>query len=140
VNTAHPLLEACGIPRDVVVHHEPAELQVDPLAGGVGCEEILRAATLVRLAVAFNLHLALAEIQRAVDHGDPVRESHRFEPMTQPPLRVAMLGDGVQRGAIEPDHLLCCPANEAFGARVRGNAAKAWKVERTSGSSSRHRA
>src|SRR3990170_8877534 len=31
VDTAHPLLEARRVPRDVVVQHQPAELEVDAL-------------------------------------------------------------------------------------------------------------
>ena len=36
VDAPHALLQAHGIPGDVVVDHEPAELQVDALAGSLG--------------------------------------------------------------------------------------------------------
>ena len=41
VDAAHALLQAHGIPRDVVIDHQPAELQVDAFAGGLGGDEHL---------------------------------------------------------------------------------------------------
>jgi len=34
VNAAHPLLKADRVPRDVVIDHQPAELEVDAFARG----------------------------------------------------------------------------------------------------------
>ena len=39
VDAPHPLLEARGVPRDVVVHHQPAELEVDPFSRRIGGDE-----------------------------------------------------------------------------------------------------
>ena len=36
VDAPHTLFEARRIPGDVVVHHRPAELEVDPFARGIG--------------------------------------------------------------------------------------------------------
>ena len=41
VDAAHALLQPDGIPWDIVVDHQPAELQVDPFAGGFGRHEDL---------------------------------------------------------------------------------------------------
>ena len=49
VDAAHPLLQAHRVPRDVVVDHEPAELEVDAFAGGLGGDQDL--ALLAELAL-----------------------------------------------------------------------------------------
>ena len=41
VDAAHALLQADRVPGDVVVDHEPAELQVDAFAGGLGGDQDL---------------------------------------------------------------------------------------------------
>jgi hypothetical protein len=41
VDAAHALLQAHRVPGDVVVDHQPAELQVDALAGGLGGDQHL---------------------------------------------------------------------------------------------------
>ena len=41
VNAAEPLLQAVGVPRQVVVHHQVGALQVDTLARCVGGEQYL---------------------------------------------------------------------------------------------------
>ena len=41
VDSPHPLFQPHGVPRDVVIHHQPAELKVDALAGGFGRDEHL---------------------------------------------------------------------------------------------------
>ena len=41
VNTAHPLLQPVGIPRDVEVEQDVAALEVDALAGGFGGDQHL---------------------------------------------------------------------------------------------------
>ena len=38
VDPAHALLQPNRVPRQVVVDHQVAELEVDPLAGGLGCD------------------------------------------------------------------------------------------------------
>ena len=87
VNAAHALLQPRRIPGDVVVHHEPAELEVDPFARGVGRHEVARAAGTAKeldLLLAFRPgHAAMylrhltreAESLQAADevvHGVPV--------------------------------------------------------------------
>jgi len=41
MNTTHALLKAHRVPGDVIVDHKPAELEVDPLPGGLGGDENL---------------------------------------------------------------------------------------------------
>ena len=42
VNAPHPLFQAIRVPRKIIVEHKVAELQVNPFARGLGCEEKLR--------------------------------------------------------------------------------------------------
>jgi len=83
VDATHPLLETHGVPRDVVVDHQPAELKVDALAGGLGGDHDLRSAVVAedslgveprarRVAVAYlhatvNLRDAQAPIGELAD-------------------------------------------------------------------------
>ena len=41
VDAAHALLQPYRVPGDIVVDHEPAELEVNSLAGGLGGDENL---------------------------------------------------------------------------------------------------
>ena len=63
VDAAEALLEAVGVPGQVVVHHEMGALEVDPLAGRVGSEQQLRLRVvqerLLRLAAFFTTHAAV---------------------------------------------------------------------------------
>jgi hypothetical protein len=43
VDAAHALLQAGRVPRDVVVHHQPAELEVDSFTLGVRSNHVGRA-------------------------------------------------------------------------------------------------
>ena len=45
VDTAHTLLKTVGIPRQIPVDHDAAELKVDSLAGRIGCDHELCIAT-----------------------------------------------------------------------------------------------
>ena len=62
MDAAKPLLQARGVPRQVVVDHQPAELKVDAFAGRFGGDaDLLRGAELLLGA------LALVRIHAAVD-------------------------------------------------------------------------
>ena len=64
VDAAEALLQAGRVPGQVVVDHQPAELEVDALAGGFGRDaDLLRGAELLLGA------LALVRIHAAVDLG-----------------------------------------------------------------------
>ena len=41
VDTAHPLFQPVGVPRDVEVEQDVATLEVDALAGGLGGDQYL---------------------------------------------------------------------------------------------------
>ena len=67
VDAAHALLEAVRVPRDVVVDHQAAELQVDPLTGRLRRHHDLRA---LRVAECVLLLAAGVLIHAAVDLRD----------------------------------------------------------------------
>ena len=72
VDAAHPLLEAVGVPGDVVVEQDVAELEVDALARGLGGDEDLdRALAELLLGVEARARLvARADLHAAVDAAD----------------------------------------------------------------------
>ena len=68
VDAAHALLQPDRVPRDVVVNHQPAKLQVDPFAGGFGGDEHLRG--LAEFALGKDARagrVAVADLQAAVN-------------------------------------------------------------------------
>ena len=69
VDAAHALFQAGRIPGDVVIDHDPAELEVDPLGRRVGADHETRAPFAAGLAEALDLLLALGVVHAAVDHG-----------------------------------------------------------------------
>ena len=93
MDTAHPLLEPGGVPRDVVVDHQPAKLKVDALPGGICSNEIAGAAVARRPAEELDLPLALAIVHAAVDRRDLSREAEPFEPAHEEVSRVAVLSE-----------------------------------------------
>ncbi len=71
VDTPDPLFEPDGVPRDVVVDHLGAELEVDPFAGGLGGDEHLGGLAEIPLGVdAAPGRVAVADLHPAVDLGD----------------------------------------------------------------------
>ncbi len=79
VDAAHALFQPGRVPGDVVVHHEPAELQVDPLAGSVGGYQVGGPALFGRPAEQLDLALPLRVSQAAVDQGDAAGVAEAFE-------------------------------------------------------------
>ena len=65
VDATHALLEPVGVPRDVVVDHQVAELEVDALAGGLGGDHDLRSLAEVLLRCD-----SLPKLQATVDDCD----------------------------------------------------------------------
>ena len=90
VNAPHPLLKARRIPREVVVHHQPAELEVDPLSRRVRRDE--KPGT-VRLPEPLHLLLALRPAHAAVDDRHLVRVAETFDAPHQEVHGVAVLGE-----------------------------------------------
>jgi hypothetical protein len=74
VDSTHPLFEAVWVPRDVVVHHQMTELEVDSLTGGLGGDHDLCALT--KLAFGGD---AFAQLHAAVDDGDIEVGSQLFD-------------------------------------------------------------
>ena len=95
VDAAHALLEADGIPGDVVVDHEPAELEVDAFARRLGGHQDL--AVLAELALGVDARarrVAVADLHAAVDLRDgeaPLAE------LAQRPAVLAVAGQVVER-------------------------------------------
>ena len=68
VDAADALFQADGIPRDVEVDHQPAELQVDAFAGGLGGDEHL--GRFLELALGIDARagrVAIADLHAAVN-------------------------------------------------------------------------
>ena len=102
MDAAHALLQPRRVPGNVVVHHQPAELQVDALAGGVGGHQVVGAALRRRAAKERHLPVALPVGQAAVDQRDAPREAQAFQPPHQELRGVAVLGEDDQLLAAEP--------------------------------------
>ena len=75
VNPAHALFETGRIPGDVVIDHDPAELEVDTLGSGIGTDHQPRSALLGGNTEALDLVLAFREVHATVDLGDVTRVS-----------------------------------------------------------------
>jgi hypothetical protein len=94
VDASHPLLQPRGIPRDVVVDHQPAgALQVNSLGSGVGADHVRRAAVSDRTVKEIDLLLTFEIIHRTMDFGDLPGEAHRFEALHDEIEGVAMFGE-----------------------------------------------
>ena len=91
VDAAHALLESCRVPRQVIVDHQPAELEIDPFACRVGRHEVIRAALVCRLPEELDLALPLPVRHAAVDQRDLSGEPESFEPPYEEIRRVPML-------------------------------------------------
>ena len=97
MNTPHALFQPRGIPRNVIVHHDPAELEVDALGGrpgmysarfgGPGLDDAARAALLIS-----ELH-GVPDPKRTARYRAVVA-------LVWPAGREPMLFEGVQEGTI----------------------------------------
>ena len=90
VDAAHALLQAGRVPRDVVVGHAGAELQVDAFAGGVRGDAEAGA---IGLAELFYLRFPLAPVHAAVNLGDVAGVAQPLQAPHQVVQRVAVLGE-----------------------------------------------
>ncbi len=79
VGPPHPLLEPGRVPGDVVVHRDPAELEVDPLSRGIRGHQEGGAPLRRRSAEALDLGLALPVVHSAVDLGHPAGEAQALQ-------------------------------------------------------------
>ena len=90
VYAPHPLLQARRVPRDVVVHHQATELEIDSFTRRIGSDE--KACT-VRLAKPLDLLLAFRPGQATVDDGDLIGVAETFDASHQKIHGVAVLGE-----------------------------------------------
>ena len=95
MDAAHALLQPHGIPRDVVIDHQPAELQVDAFAGGFGGDEHLGG--LAKLAFGEDAgagRVAVADLHAAVNlrHGQAP-----FAELAQRTAVLAVAAEEIQR-------------------------------------------
>ena len=84
------MLKPRRVPGDVVVHHEPTELEIDALTGRVGGYE--QAGT-VRAPETLHLLFPRRPVQTAVDLPDVTREAESFQPSHEIVGRVAVFGE-----------------------------------------------
>ena len=91
MDAAHALLQPHGIPRNVIVDHEPAELQVDAFAGGLGRHQDLSRSPELPLGVdACTGRVAVADLHAAVnlcDREAPLAEFPSGRPSLPSPAR-----------------------------------------------------
>ena len=91
VDAAEPLLEAVGVPRQVVVDHQVRALEVDALAGGVGGEQHLHLGVVLERLLRLQPLLAP---HAAVDHDDGLcAAEQRRDAVLEVVQRVAVLGE-----------------------------------------------
>ena len=109
VNAPHALLETVGVPGDVIVEEDVADLQVDPLAGGLGRREDLdRALAELLLGVEPRARLVpRTRLHAAVNARD--LEAPRFELLDEVVEGVPELG--------EEDQPLIRPVEEPLAAQ-----------------------
>ena len=84
VDAPHALLQAHRVPGDVVVDHEPAELEVDALAGRLGRDQHL--AVLAELALGVDARagrVAVADLHAAVNLRDATAPTRAASPSTR---------------------------------------------------------
>ena len=86
VDATKTLFKACRIPWEVVVNHQPAELQVDPLASCLCCNTDLLARPELLLGL-----LSLMRVHAAVDLAG--RVTPPLEMFPEVAERIAMLGE-----------------------------------------------
>ena len=120
VDAAHALLQPDGVPGDVVVDHQPAELEVDAFAGGLGGDQHL-GGFLAELPLGVDARarrVAVADLHAAVD----LRDGQA--PLAQLAERAAVLavaGEVVERvlvlGEDEQLHLRVAEDSPARSAR-----------------------
>ena len=91
VDASHPLLEPRRVPGHVVVHHQPAELQIDALARGVGGHKVIGSPFSCGPAEELNLSLALLVRHAAMDRCDLAGVAEAFEPAHQEVCCIACL-------------------------------------------------
>lgn len=86
VNSPKALLQAVGVPRQVVVHHQVGPLKVDPFSRSIGSNEYLNGGILFKGFLGF---FALFSTHAAVN-GD-----HRFRLAQQVPHSVSQIVEGI---------------------------------------------
>ena len=96
VNATHALFQPRRIPRHVIIHHHPAELQIDAFAGRIRANHDARPAILNRLFEKRDLLTALDVIHAAVDAGDLTREAQAVQPAFEICHRVPVLREHQQ--------------------------------------------
>ena len=94
VNSSEALLDAVGVPGQVVIHHEVGPLEVDAFASGVGGQQNLD----VRIVPeGFLGGVAILTAHAAVDHGDGLLPTHQAgDPALQIVQGVPVFGEDNQ--------------------------------------------
>ena len=90
VNAAHALFEADRVPGDVVVHHQAAELEVDPFTCGIGRHEETGTFSLPKT---LYLLLSFRPVHSAVDDRHLIRVAETLDAPHQEAHGVAVLGE-----------------------------------------------
>ena len=71
MDTAHALLQADRVPGDVVIDHQPAELEIDTFSCCLGGDENLRGLAELALSIdAATGCIAVADFHTAMNHGE----------------------------------------------------------------------
>ncbi len=107
MDTAHSLLQTDGVPGDVVVDHQPAELEVDALAGCLGGHHHLGAVSVTEDPLGMEARawgIAVTDLHAAVDLGDA--QAPLGEPIYQVVKGVLVLGEDQELGRGVLEHTL----------------------------------
>ncbi len=93
VDAPHALFQSGRIPGDIVVDHQPADLEIDALTSRVGCHQVGCAALRHWSPEGRNLLFALLVVHAAVNLRNLFCEPHAFQATHQEIQRVAVFGE-----------------------------------------------
>ncbi len=96
MDASHALFQARRVPGDIVVDHEPANLQIDAFASRIGRNQVFRAAFGDRATEECDLFLTFQVVHTAMDLRNLVCEAESFEPSNQKFECVPVLGEDNQ--------------------------------------------
>ncbi len=83
VNAPHTLFQACRVPGDIVVDHEPADLEVDTFPCCIGRYQVHGPTLFHGPTEGGNLFLALLVVHPTMNLGNLACEAHSFQAMHQ---------------------------------------------------------
>ena len=102
MDPAHALLQTGRIPRNIVVDHDPAKLEVNAFGRSIGADHEPRTAITDRLSKPVDLILAFGIVHATVNGGYLVGMAHAVEPSHEKIQCVAVFGENDKLFSREP--------------------------------------